>query len=122
MKRIKNIYSYCSVTGKVDTHKITYQRFGSLVRECGISGEVVRESELDTPGEPFPKGRYYTTRLGAVEGFLMRGRARLQELFGPGERREELDPDVQGWRAAIDVALVAKFAEEQALKKRSKKS
>jgi hypothetical protein len=97
VKRISKIYSYVPMVGG-ESHKVTHQRFGSLVRECGISGEVIREKELDVPG-----ARYYSSPLLAVEGFLVKARARLHELL---QTREETDSDVRDWRAAIDIAIM----------------
>lgn len=87
MKRLKHVFSYSPVTG-VEAHRVRDQRRDSLVRECGLSGEVLRVRELNGPG-----ARYYTTPVLAIEAFIAKAEAALADT---SKREHHAD-----WRRAL---------------------
>lgn len=86
-KRLTRVYSYSAATG-VEPHAVASSRTETIVVQCGISGMVMRRSELDEPD-----GYYFTSPVLAVEAFVAKAKAALADSSRAAGHA--------GWRKAL---------------------
>jgi hypothetical protein len=81
-KRIRKLYSYSTASG-VEQYTTREQTATSLVRDSGISGQVMRLSELDTP-----TSYYFTSARLAIEAFIVKAHYAMRD---PAKREQRAD-------------------------------
>lgn len=96
MRRIKQLFTYNPATG-IEAYRTRDQRRETIVRDSGLSGEVLRIAELNKPG-----ARYFTTTIRAIEAFIDKADAALAD---PSRKRHHAD-----WRHALGIARRDLFA------------
>lgn len=84
---MKRVYSYSAASG-VEEHRVLRATRGAVTVASGISGQVVRRSELDAPG-----ATYFTAARGAIESFV----AKAEEAIADASREEHH----AGWREVL---------------------
>lgn len=97
MKRIKQLFSYHPALG-IEVHRVRDQRRDTIVRDSGLSGELLRIAELNKPG-----AHYFTTTIRAIEAFIDRADAALADVS-----RKQHHAD---WRHALGIARRDLFAQ-----------
>jgi len=90
MKKLKQIFSYHPATG-IEAHRVRDQRAGTLVRDSGFFGELLRVVDLNVPG-----ARYFTTPLRAIEAFV----DKAETVLADASKREHH----KDWRRALNDA------------------
>jgi hypothetical protein len=83
----RHVYTYSAVTG-VEKRGVVNASADAVTVAVGISGEVVRRSELDSPS-----ARYFTDPFAAIQAFIVKAEAALADA---ARRKHHKD-----WRAAL---------------------
>lgn len=73
MTKIKKLYSYYASSG-LEVHPVERCTTTSVVVPCGISGEVIRRTEIDVAG-----ARYFTTPTAAIEAFIVKAETAIAD-------------------------------------------
>lgn len=95
MKRIKQVFSYQGPPNRLVTYAVERRCVTEIVLLKGISGMILRVTELDTRG-PYPLGYYFTTPRLAIEAFIAKAEAALARPCDTENRK--------AWRNALAIA------------------
>lgn len=97
-KHIAKLFAYSSATG-VQEYAVVSQNAKSVVRQSGISGELLLRTELDAS-----TSRYFTTTRLAIEAFITRA---LTAIKDPAKRDSRADWKLALAKARLDLRRLA---------------